>query len=143
MSNPSVSERFWAKVNKTEGCWEWTAVCKSDGYGVFTLRHGKKVLAHRYAFEDHIQGSIPDGMTIDHLCRNPRCVNPAHMEVVTVKENILRSDGLTAQNARKTHCDRGHEFTEENTQRNTHGRRCAQCKRDADARYRAKRGAKA
>jgi hypothetical protein len=60
-------------------------------------------------------GPIPEGLTIDHLCRNRGCVNPAHLEAVTNRTNLLRGDGIAALNARKTHCKRGHEFTPENT----------------------------
>jgi len=104
--------RFWAKVDKTRECWLWLGA-KTTGYGVMRLR-GKNVLAHRFAYED-IVGSIPEGLQIDHLCRNPSCVNPSHLEVVTNKENCLRGESPNAINARKTHCDNGHPFDEQNT----------------------------
>ena len=78
-----LPERFWNKVNKTEGCWLWTAAL-SHGYG----RFGKGGAAHRLAWEDR-NGPIPEGLVLDHLCRVPRCVNPEHLEPVTHRENTL------------------------------------------------------
>jgi hypothetical protein len=88
-------------------------------------------LVHRIAWEA-VHGAIPDGLTIDHLCRNPSCVNVAHMEVVTQRENNLRGDTIPGRNARKTHCKRGHPFNEKNTYRHMgpHGpkRQCRACR---------------
>lgn len=100
-----VAERFWSKVHKAEGCWIFTGAL-SKGYGVFRIGC-KNVPAHRLSWELSL-GLIPKGLQIDHLCRNPSCVNPAHLEPVTQKTNVLRGVGLTAQNARKTHCKMGH-----------------------------------
>lgn len=86
--------------------------------------------AHRVSYETFV-GPIPAGLTLDHLCRNTLCINPAHLEPVTIKENVLRGDGPTARNARKTHCDRGHAFDETNTGPNANGgRSCRACKRE-------------
>ena len=74
-------ERFWAKVDKTDDCWLWTANRTNAGYGHFWLDR-RMVLAHRFAYELLI-GPIPDGLTLDHLCRVRACVNPAHLEAVT------------------------------------------------------------
>ena len=82
-----VEERFWSKVNKTDTCWIWTAAKNQDGHGRF--RHGRLVLAHRFAYE-LLVGPIPKGLDLDHLCQNPACVNPAHLEPVTRKENTRR-----------------------------------------------------
>ena len=85
-------DRFWSKVHKGPDCWTWTAATDLDGYGVFWT--GKKMRgAHRIAYKQFV-GQIPDGLQIDHLCRNRNCVNPTHMEVVTPRENNLRGDGL-------------------------------------------------
>ena len=100
-------------VNKETDCWEWIAYRNPRGYG--TLRKGLiKVMAHRWAYE-YFVGSIPEGLTIDHLCRVRYCVNPKHLEAVTNKENILRGTAPSAINAKKTHCLNNHEFTQANT----------------------------
>ncbi len=87
------------------------------------------VYAHRAAYELYV-GPIPEGLTIDHLCRNTLCVNPAHLEAVTMRENILRGTGPSAQAARKTHCLRGHPFDDGNTLFRATGKRvCRACQR--------------
>lgn len=76
-------------------------------------------------------GEIPDRFDIDHLCKTRNCVNPAHLEAVSRRENLLRGDTTVAVNAAKTHCKRGHEFNEENTVwRVVRHRECRQCRRD-------------
>ncbi len=105
----SIDERFWAKVNKTNSCWLWTGLLSERGYGIFKAT--KKVRAHRFAYELLI-GPIPDGLSLDHLCRVRHCVRPSHLEPVTAAENNRRGDGLTAHNMRKTRCLRGHPFHE-------------------------------
>lgn len=125
-------ERFWPKVEETDTCWLWTGILNHYGYGVFTVQ-ALNVPAHRWAYE-YIRELIPDGMTLDHLCRVRNCVRPDHLEVVTNGENVLRGVSASAINARKTHCIRGHEFTEANTivtprkaGRQRTGRRCRTC----------------
>jgi len=108
-------ERFWNKVNKDgpNGCWEWTACKKTGtGYGLFFWYvDGKRfgTNAHRVSYE-LLVGPIADGLQIDHLCRNTSCVNPAHLEAVTPRVNVLRSTSFAAENAQKTQCPKGHEF---------------------------------
>lgn len=122
----TTAERFWAKVDRLEGtddCWLWRGYISPSGYGRFTygdLGH----LAHRFAYEDHI-GPIPTGLTLDHLCRNPACVRPDHLEPVSNAENIQR-----AAQAR-THCIRGHAYVDGNiyTRPSTGRRECRTCKR--------------
>jgi hypothetical protein len=121
---PTEEERFWSKVDRRGAgeCWEWLA-CRSDGYGQFYPYHSTAVLAHRYSYE-LLVGPIPDGLQLDHLCRNRACVNPAHLEPVTQRVNILRGYGRGAIQARQTTCSQGHPFDKVTRQ----GRRgCAKC----------------
>jgi HNH endonuclease len=130
--------RFWALVGRRQPneCWEWQGCWASDGYGKVQL-DGRGVGAHRVAWE-LTNGPIPAGLTIDHLCRNRRCVNPAHLEAVTQQVNVLRGTSSAAVNARRTHCVNGHEFTPENTYLYNDGRRrvCRTCIFDRTRRYR-------
>lgn len=109
--------RFDAKWDEDDnGCWIWSGSLNHKGYGSFMGeggRGGRVVLAHRWSHETFI-GPIPEGFQVDHLCRVRACVNPAHLESVTPRTNTLRSDSVSAINARKTHCKKGHEFTEDN-----------------------------
>lgn len=105
------------------GCWEWTGPVNRGGYGKWSQR-GQYFAAHRFSFEVHV-GPIPKGLTLDHLCRNTRCVNPEHLEPVSGRENTLRGANPPARNFRKTACKRGHPFTPENTY--TFGRNFRQC----------------
>lgn len=94
-------------------CWLWANVVNTRDYGQIYV-DGRMKMAHRVVYEALV-GEIPEGLTIDHLCRTPRCINPEHLEPVTNRVNILRGISPMAKNARKTHCIRGHEFTPENT----------------------------
>lgn len=132
----TTEQRFWAKVDRRgeDECWPWLGF-RHFGYGRFKNPTSQQV--HRYSYELQV-GPIPEGMVIDHLCRNKGCVNPAHMEVVTVRENTLRGNGPSAIHAAKTHCIRGHELTDENTYVNSRGwRKCRTCHRMRQASYRA------
>ena len=129
-----LAERFWSKVDKSGDCWIWTAGKSKDGYGRIGVC-GAARLAHRIAWIME-RGNIPDGMTIDHLCRNRACQNVQHMELVTNRENVLRGYGPTAVNGRKTHCIRGHELSGYNILPGR-GRHCRECYRLVDATRRA------
>lgn len=134
-SNLTPEERFWSKVEKTEGCWIWVAGLKSDGYAQFSIA-GKTVPAHRYSYEI-ANGGLPTGLVIDHLCRNRGCVRPSHLEAVTQRQNLLRSDTFQARNLAKTECLRGHSFDEANTYVRANGqRRCRACERERAMRVR-------
>lgn len=102
--------RFWAKVDKgvPSECWEWTAAMTRAGYGAWWTGE-RNIMAHRASFLI-AHGDIPAGMVLDHLCRNRKCVNPAHLEPVSHKENILRGEGATARNSKKSHCPQGHSY---------------------------------
>lgn len=129
----TVEERFWAYTEKTEDCWIWHGTRDGNGYGQLTMKDGpyrrKMVGAHRLSYEINV-GPIPEGLVLDHLCRNPGCVNPEHLEPVTFQENIRRGKRPVIRRPRKTHCKRGHEFTPENTYITKQGhQRCRACKR--------------
>lgn len=144
-------ERFWSHVNKNgeNGCWVWTLPLRI-GYGRFHFRT-HLVSAHRFSYE-LLHGKVDNNLTLDHLCRNRACVNPAHLEPVTMRTNALRGVGPTAINARKTHCKRGHLLSGTNIQIKPDGSRsCLVCKelsrstpkhkamkRECDKRYREK-----
>lgn len=128
----SATQRFWSKVQIGAECWTWTATRQSCGYGHF-WHNGRMEGAHRFAWKE-ANGPIPEGMTIDHLCKVRHCVNPAHMDVVTLKENLRRSDGACAINGRKTHCSRGHPFDDVNTGQWRNERYCKACRRGVRAR---------
>lgn len=131
---PLVDKRFWAKVDKRgdDDCWWWQGAT-NEGYGRFFDGKGSKA-AHRWAYEN-IVGPIPDGLVIDHLCRNRGCVNPAHMEPVTDRENILRGEGRGAKQARQTRCKRGHPLEGDNLYNRPDGsRQCRACLKLAEQR---------
>lgn len=127
----NVLDRFYEKVVMgNNGCWQWIA-CKSvSGYGWFNDGI-KNMRAHRYSYLV-FKGDIPSNLVIDHICRNRLCVNPAHLRLVTTRENLLCGNTFAANNKLKTHCVKGHGFTEENTynyiSRGNPSRGCKECK---------------
>lgn len=114
------------------GCWLYSGPLNPGGYGsVFIEKRAGRLIrepAHRLSYR-LFRGEIPEGLQLDHLCRVRCCCNPAHLEPVTARENMLRSNSTAALNARKTHCKNGHEFTSENIYRVVGARVCKACAR--------------
>ncbi len=126
----SLGQRFWGKVVEKGTCWEWTGGRNQHGYGRHRIggRAGRKLSAHRLAYAEMVS-EIPEGLDFDHLCRNRSCVNPAHLEPVSTRENVLRSTNFIARRAAQTHCLRGHPLSGTNLLVcSDGGRRCRACK---------------
>jgi hypothetical protein len=139
---PSPEDRFWKYVQKTETCWNWTGSKLPTGYAPFCISgRGKnrvRTYAHRFAY-NLLVGEVPEGLDLDHVCRNRACVNPAHLEPVTRSENMLR-----AAPYRPAHydmgptCPNGHDRAQWGFY-NTYGRQvCRLCHRAAVKRSKAK-----
>lgn len=139
----AFTQRFWLKVDRNGPaparrpelgpCWLWRACADRLGYGVFKRGGAGSRLAHVIAWE-MVNGPVPRGLELDHLCRNPPCVNPAHLEPVTHRQNMARSVHAT-----KTHCVHGHPFDAANTQARRDGSRCCRvCARDRKRGYAAR-----
>lgn len=129
----TLPANFWAKVAKTETCWNWTGSLV-DGYGRFGSARSAETyailgtsLAYRIAWEDE-HGPVPAGLELDHACNNRACVRPSHLEPVTHEENCRRAA------ERRTKCRNGHAYTAENrvTQYDKPGDRCLECRRKAN-----------
>ena len=132
VSEEVLDRRVWPLVEKTSTCWIWRGSRHPGGYGQLgrLTATGRTELAHRLVYT-LLVGPIPDGLTLDHICRNRLCVNPDHLEVVTPGVNVLRGIGLSAVNARKVRCKRGHPFDSANTRVNGRGeRQCRACHRE-------------
>ena len=123
-----AQERFATKYEVVEsGCWQWLDSLATFGYGTFGYK-GKGHRAHRISYMLY-KGEIPDGLVLDHLCRNRGCVNPDHLEPVTTKENVMRGIGVAVANSKATHCKKGHEYDKENTYITPKGfRDCRECR---------------
>jgi hypothetical protein len=122
--------RFWAKVTSDGDCWRFTSNINTAGYGMFRIGK-KKYLAHRVSFTALVT-TIPDGLTLDHLCRNRACVNPDHLDPVPIGVNTARAarppGGWLIPPT--SHCRNGHEYTPDNTGVNSNGsRKCWTCRR--------------
>ena len=127
----NAQERFWEKVEKTDTCWVWQGSLTDLGYGKFFAGSDKGIVsAHRFAYKSLIK-KIGPSMTIDHLCRNKFCVNPAHLEEVTIEENIRRAlpfvNRKHVRREERTECIYGHPYTPENTMLIRGGRACKVC----------------
>jgi hypothetical protein len=144
LPRPTVAQRFWSKVDKNGPvpvfapelgpCWLWTGSSDKHGYGQIRIA-GKATKAHRWSWSD-THGPIAEGLDIDHLCRNPPCVRPTHLEPVTHRVNMLRGINPSAANAVATHCLAGHPFDATNTYITPTGaRRCRRCHADRSLRY--------
>ena len=129
--------RFMRKVDTHDWdvtlCWQWLANTFGDGRGQVTYRK-QKWQAHKWLWCS-LRGNVPEGLELDHLCRNGLCVNPYHLEAVSHQINCQRGQGWSGRNIRKLQCPQGHTYTVENTlfftRRNgAMGRRCAQCRKD-------------
>jgi hypothetical protein len=133
-------ERWRDGFDVVGSCWIWRGARDAKGYARFRDDSGKKVAVHRFAYETK-HGAIPAGLTVDHLCRNPSCCNPDHLEAVTNAENIRRGTQGQWQRS-KTHCPQGHAYTPENTYVCNKGKRqCQTCKRERGRVYDAIRRA--
>lgn len=124
-----MNEYFTSRVAVSDlGCWEWTRCRNRAGYGFLKMaaRSPRPIMAHRLSYELHV-GPIPEGLTVDHLCFNPACVNPEHLRLLTRSENAANQ-----LDSYKTHCVNGHEYTPENTTVKTRNgkRSCKACNRD-------------
>ena len=119
--------RFLAKVDKTATCWNWTATISFGGYGQFTYK-SKNWRAHRYSYSVFV-GPLVEGLVIDHLCSNRKCVNPEHLEQVTQQENISRAY------RKREHCKYGHELDGIKTKDGATYRRCKTCHKEEMAEY--------
>lgn len=152
----SVTEvaRFWSKVDRSGGpdaCWPWTAGLFDKGYGAFAVDRMNRS-AHRVAYILTV-GFVPEGLQLDHLCHSPewctaaalclhrRCVNPRHLKPSTARVNTLRSDALTAKNAKKTHCPKGHPLFGDNLYAHAGRRHCRACRAETDRQIKARRRA--
>lgn len=131
--------RFLRKITRLDKCWRWTgSLHPNSGYGRFWIEAHTDRLAHRLSYQ-WATGEIPQGLTIDHQCRNRWCVNPQHLRPMTNVENVMIGMSPFAINARKTHCPKGHEYTPENTGRAGSERYCKECRKIYKRQVRARK----
>ncbi len=142
---PSVEKRLMDRVRVVNGCWVWQGMKNSLGYGKICIGREKRksYFVHRVMYELK-KGIIPEGLCIDHLCRNTSCINPDHLEAVTYAVNTMRGTGLGVQNANKTHCIHGHPFSGDNLvprkgRQGRLARECLTCRREKGRRFLARK----
>lgn len=130
------TDRIESRISRTDGCWIWIGSVSRNGYGAYGsgARFSNTAVAHRLVYMLH-RGPIPDGLVLDHLCRNRRCVNPDHLEPVTMMENSRRSP-LVLKDA----CSAGHPYVDGSYYLDRGSRSCKECKREQVRRYDAKTG---
>lgn len=125
-----LPDRITRRIRKTTRCWQWLGSTNQAGYGSAWI-DGRLSRAHRVVYESE-RGPIPSGLTLVHLCGIRDCVNPAHLEPVSLRENILRGGCNAARNARKTHCAAHGIRLEKTTEQR---RRCPACRKESRRRY--------
>jgi hypothetical protein len=127
-----LKSRFLNHVEKSNMCWKWLGFKLKTGYGRFGI-NGIIYYAHRVSYTI-FRNNIPEGLVVDHLCKNTWCVNPEHMEIVRQQENVLRGESQQSKNAKKTHCPQGHIYDTNNTRFDIKNRRsckiCTNIRRD-------------
>ena len=120
------------------GCWIWTGATGGRGYGYMRICRQRMIQAHVFSYSVFV-GDTPTGLVLDHTCKNTYCVNPAHLEPVTHRVNILRGVGMGAKFARRTHCSKGHPLSGDNLAKlKENRRRCLICQRATEQRFRDK-----
>lgn len=135
----TTPERFLAYSNQVpDGCWVWLGPVTKAGYGQLWTGE-KRITAHRFSYEFYV-GPIPEGFVVDHLCRNKRCVNPAHLEAVTNIENLIRGNGKHVSALLTNVCCRGHELTPDNVSISNGCRSCKRCIKEWKLKNRSKSG---
>ena len=127
------TQEFWGLVDKSGSCWTWAGTVSGKGYG-YVRRDGRSQRAHRVAYE-MVVGPIPEGLHLDHLCRNRLCVNPGHLEPVTNRTNALRGNSPNAIIHRTNRCKHGHSMDDARV--SPKGRDCRTCHNLRAKRYRA------
>lgn len=139
VSYTPIEDRFFAKVIKTDTCWLWSKGHTGTGYTTFANPWGKS--GHAASFVIH-KGPIPQNHQIDHLCSNPGCVNPTHLEAVTPQQDAARKKIRNRWRGWNTHCRRGHELDDHTTlwRANGKGRQCRVCIRDRQSEWQVRNG---